>query len=137
MCTPAHVLQVVEDEVFPDGTVLRKGTKVIYAMYTMGRMESIWGDDCREYRPERWLRDGRFAGESAYKFTAFNGGPRLCLGKDFAYYQMKFAAASILRRYRVRVVEGHPVAPKMALTTYMKHGLKVTLAKRDKASSGL
>jgi fatty acid omega-hydroxylase len=127
-------LQVVEDEVFPDGTVLKKGTKVIYAMYSMGRMESIWGDDCREYKPERWLRDGRFVGESAYKFTAFNGGPRLCLGKDFAYYQMKFTAASILRRYRVRVVEGHPVAPKMALTMYMKHGLKVTLTKRSKAN---
>ncbi|KAF8672353.1 hypothetical protein HU200_049555 [Digitaria exilis] len=129
---PVDHKEVVEDEVFPDGTVLKKGTKVIYAMYTMGRMESIWGDDCREYKPERWLRDGRFMGESAYKFTAFNGGPRLCLGKDFAYYQMKFAAASILHRYRVDVVEGHPVAPKIALTMYMKHGLKVTLTKRDK-----
>ncbi|CAN6323686.1 unnamed protein product [Urochloa humidicola] len=132
---PVDHKEVVEDEVFPDGTVLRKGTKVIYAMYAMGRMESIWGDDCREYKPERWLRDGRFTSESAYKFTAFNGGPRLCLGKDFAYYQMKFAAASILLRYRVHVVPGHPVAPKIALTMYMKHGLKVTLAKRDSKSS--
>ncbi|XP_066338205.1 cytochrome P450 86B1-like [Miscanthus floridulus] len=131
---PVDHKEVVEDEVFPDGTVLKKGTKVIYAMYSMGRMESIWGDDCREYRPERWLRDGRFMSESAYKFTAFNGGPRLCLGKDFAYYQMKFAAASILHRYRVHVVEGHPVAPKLALTMYMKHGLKVTLTKRDKTN---
>ncbi|CAN6310708.1 unnamed protein product [Urochloa humidicola] len=131
---PVDHKEVVEDEVFPDGTVLRKGTKVIYAMYAMGRMESIWGEDCREYKPERWLRDGRFMSESAYKFTAFNGGPRLCLGKDFAYYQMKFAAASILLRYRVHVVPGHPVAPKIALTMYMKHGLKVTLSKRDKSS---
>ncbi|XP_047072291.1 cytochrome P450 86B1-like [Lolium rigidum] len=130
---PVDHKEVVEDEVFPDGTVLKKGTKVIYAMYSMGRMESIWGEDCREYRPERWLRDGRFLGESAYKFTAFNGGPRLCLGKDFAYYQMKFVAASLLRRYRVNIVEGHPVTPKMALTLFMKHGLKVTLDKRDKA----
>ncbi|XP_062205545.1 cytochrome P450 86B1-like [Phragmites australis] len=130
---PVDHKEVVEDVVFPDGTVLKTGTKVIYAMYAMGRMESIWGEDCREYRPERWLRDGRFMSESAYKFTAFNGGPRLCLGKDFAYYQMKFAAASILHRYRVDVVEGHPVAPKMALTMYMKHGLKVTLSKRDKS----
>ena len=69
--------------------------------------------------------------ESAYKFTAFNGGPRLCLGKDFAYYQMKFAAASIIYRYGVKVVKDHPVAPKLALTMYMKHGLKVNLIKRD------
>lgn len=116
---------------FPDGTVLKKGTKVVYAIYTMGRMESIWGEDCREFKPERWIRDGRFASESAYKFTAFNGGPRLCLGKDFAYYQMRFVAASILLRYRVHVVENHPVAPKLALTIFMKRGLKVTLSLRE------
>ncbi|KAF5737935.1 Cytochrome P450 family 86 subfamily B polypeptide 1 isoform 1 [Tripterygium wilfordii] len=129
---PVDHKEVVEDEIFPDGTVLKKGTKVIYAIYAMARMEAIWGNDCREYRPERWLRvDGRFMSESAYKFTAFNGGPRLCLGKDFAYYQMKFAAASILYRYHVQVVKGHPVVPKLALTMYMKHGLKVNLIKRD------
>ncbi|KAJ8512295.1 hypothetical protein OPV22_002729 [Ensete ventricosum] len=128
---PVDHKEVVEDEVFPDGTALKKGTKVVYAIFSMGRMESIWGKDCRDYKPERWLKDGRFMSESAYKFTAFNGGPRLCLGKDFAYYQMKFVAASILRRYHVRVAEGHPVVPKMALTMYMKYGLKVTLCRRD------
>lgn len=71
--------------------------------------------------------------ESAYKFTAFNGGPRLCLGKDFAYYQMKFAAASILYRYQVKVTKNHPVEPKLALTMYMKYGLKVNLIRRDEA----
>ncbi|KAI4386509.1 hypothetical protein MLD38_004437 [Melastoma candidum] len=127
---PIDHKEVVEDDVFPDGTVLKKGTKVLYVMYAMGRMEAIWGKDCREFRPERWLRDGRFLSESAYKFAAFNGGPRLCLGKDFAYYQMKFAAASILYRYKVEVVEGHPVVPKLALTMYMKHGLRVRLSRR-------
>lgn len=126
-------LQVVEDDIFPDGTLLKKGTKVIYAIYAMGRMEAIWGKDCGEYKPERWLRDGRYMSESAYKFTAFNGGPRLCLGKDFAYYQMKFVAASILYRYRVEVVKGHVVVPKLALTMYMKHGLKVNLIKRHES----
>ncbi|PKI34256.1 hypothetical protein CRG98_045355 [Punica granatum] len=128
---PIDHKEVVEDDVFPDGTILKKGTKVLYVIYAMGRMEAIWGKDCKEYKPERWLRDGRFMSESAYKFTAFNGGPRLCLGKDFAYYQMKFAAASILYRYRVKVVEGHLVMPKLALTMYMKHGLKVNLFRRD------
>ncbi|KAK4348220.1 hypothetical protein RND71_034559 [Anisodus tanguticus] len=130
---PVDHKEVVEDDVFPDGTVLKKGTKVVYAIYAMGRMEGIWGKDCREYRPERWLRDGRYMSESAYRFSAFNGGPRLCLGKDFAYYQMKFAAASILYRYHVKVVEGHPVMPKMALTMYLKYGLQVNLSRRHES----
>ncbi|KAK6146577.1 hypothetical protein DH2020_020446 [Rehmannia glutinosa] len=130
---PVDHKEVVEDDEFPDGTKLKKGTKVVYAIYAMGRMESIWGKDCREFKPERWLRDHRrFMSESAYKFTAFNGGPRLCLGKDFAYYQMKFVASSILYRYRVVVVENHPVVPKMALTMYLKYGLKVVLTRRDR-----
>ena len=124
---------MIEDDVFPDGTVLKKGTKVVYAIYAMGRMEGIWGKDCRDFKPERWLRDGRFMSESAYKFTAFNAGPRLCLGKDFAYYQMKFAAASIIYRYHVKVVKIHPVEPKLALTMYMKHGLKVNLIRRHES----
>ncbi|KAK8698674.1 hypothetical protein V6N13_114785 [Hibiscus sabdariffa] len=127
---PVDHKEAVEDDVFPDGMVLKKGTNVVYAIYTMGRMEAICGKDCREYKPERWLRDGKYMSESAYKFTAFNGGPRLCLGKDFAYYQMKFTAASIIYRYHVKVVEDHPIAPKLALTMYMKHGLKVNLIKR-------
>ncbi|KAK4766152.1 hypothetical protein SAY87_007794 [Trapa incisa] len=130
---PIDHKEVLEDDVFPDGTVLKKGTKVLYVIYAMGRMEAIWGPDCKEFKPERWLRDGRFMSESAYKFTAFNGGPRLCLGRDFAYYQMKFAAASILYRYRVKVAGGHPVVPKLALTMYMKHGLKVNLICRTDA----
>ncbi|CAN4123780.1 unnamed protein product [Withania somnifera] len=130
---PVDHKEVVDDDVFPDGTVLKKGTKVVYAIYTMGRMEAIWGKDCREYRPERWLRDGRYVSEPAYRFTAFNGGPRLCLGKDFAYYQMKFSAASILWRYHVKVVEGHPVMPKMALTMYLKYGLQVKLSRRHQS----
>ncbi|KAG6575715.1 Cytochrome P450 86B1, partial [Cucurbita argyrosperma subsp. sororia] len=128
---PVDHKEVVEDDVFPDGTILKKGTKIIYAIYAMGRMEAIWGKDCREFKPERWMKDGRFMSESAYRFTAFNGGPRLCLGRDFAYYQMKYVAASIISRYRVAVVKGHPVEPKLALTFYMKDGLKVNLIKRE------
>ncbi|XP_045798290.1 cytochrome P450 86B1-like, partial [Trifolium pratense] len=128
---PMDHKEVVEDDTFPDGTELKKGTKVIYAIYSMGRMESIWGKDCLEYKPERWLtKEGNFMSESAYKFTAFNGGPRLCLGKDFAYYQMKYVAASIIFHYHVKVVENHPIVPKLSLTLYMKHGLKVNLHRR-------
>ncbi|KAH1031120.1 hypothetical protein J1N35_043294 [Gossypium stocksii] len=127
---PVDMKEAAEDDVLPDGTVIKTGTKVVYAIYTMGRIESIWGKDCREYKPKRWLRDGNYMSESAYKFSAFNGGPRLCLGKYFAFYQIKFTAASILYRYTVKVVKGHPVAPKIALTMYMKYELMVNLINR-------
>jgi len=98
-------------------------------------METIWGPDCLEFKPERWIgmsSDGQamINHESAYKFAAFNGGPRVCLGKNMAYMQMKAAAAGILRRFQVRVVENHLVVPKISLILTMKHGLRVILTRR-------
>lgn len=124
-------MQVIEDEVFPDGTEIKKGTKVLYCAYAMGRMESLWGKDCRKFKPERWISGGQFTSEPAYRFPAFNGGPRLCLGKDFSYFQMKIIAANIMTQFRVHIIPAHPVLPKLALTMYMKHGLKVVLQKRE------
>ncbi|KAM3706189.1 hypothetical protein ACJW31_03G134800 [Castanea mollissima] len=127
---PIDFKQVIEDDVFPDGTMIKKGSRVIYSIYSMARMESIWGKDCLEFKPERWLKDGQFVSENQFKYVVFNAGPRLCLGKKFAYMQMKMVAASILLRYEVKVVEGHKVDPKLTTTLYMKHGLLVTIKPR-------
>ncbi|KAL5701233.1 hypothetical protein ACHQM5_026594 [Ranunculus cassubicifolius] len=131
---PLNIREVQKDDQLPNGLKLKKGVKLIYCMYAMGRMEKVWGKDCREFKPERWLKDGSFVAESPYKFPAFNAGLRNCLGKDIAYYQMKVVAASIIHRYRVHVVENHPVVPKLSTVLLMKYGLQVTLARRSDQS---
>ncbi|KAG9446463.1 hypothetical protein H6P81_012591 [Aristolochia fimbriata] len=132
---PIDFKQVLEDDVFPGGLPIKKGAKVIYSLYSMARMEAIWGKDCREFKPERWIREGQFMSESQFKYAVFNAGPRLCIGKKFAFMQMKMVAASILSNYRVCVDEGHVVAPKITTTLYMKYGLKVTFHPRLSTSN--
>ncbi|KAK4578511.1 hypothetical protein RGQ29_028561 [Quercus rubra] len=69
------------DDTLPDGFSVRKGDMVAHQPYAMGRMRFIWGNDAEEFKPERWLdEDGLFRQESPFKFTAFQGGPRICLG---------------------------------------------------------
>ena len=97
-------------------------------------MESVWGPKCLEFKPERWINpDGICMKESDYKYPVFNAGPRLCLGREIAYVNMKCVAAHLLLRYRVRVDPEHPVKPKFGLTMFMQHGLKVTLQPREDA----
>ncbi|KAI3471079.1 hypothetical protein Pfo_027742 [Paulownia fortunei] len=85
------------DDTFPDGFSVKKGNLVSYLPYAMGRMKSLWGEDAEEFRPERWLdENGTFQQESSFKFTAFQAGPRICLGKEFAYRQMKVFASVLL-----------------------------------------
>ncbi|XP_044502185.1 cytochrome P450 86A8-like [Mangifera indica] len=130
---PEDSKHVISDDVLPDGTFVPAGSSVTYSIYATGRMRSTWGDDCLEFRPERWLSsDGKkFMMHNSYKFVAFNAGPRICLGKDLAYLQMKSVAAAVLLRHRLTVVAGHKVEQKMSLTLFMKYGLKVNVHKRE------
>lgn len=130
---PEDSKHVVADDILPDGTFVPAGSSVTYSIYSAGRMKSTWGEDCLEFRPERWLSADRksFVTHDPFKFVAFNAGPRICLGKDLAYLQMKSIAAAVLLRHRLSVVAGHKVEQKMSLTLFMKYGLKVNVHNRD------
>ncbi|XP_078148285.1 cytochrome P450 86A1-like [Carex rostrata] len=131
---PQDVKYVVEDDVLPDGTAVPAGSAITYSIYSVGRMESIWGKDCMEFKPERWLsvEGDRFEPvKDSYRFVAFNGGPRTCLGKDLAYLQMKSIASAVLLRHKVVLVPGHKVQQKMSLTLFMKNGLRVHVKPRN------
>ncbi|XVF80088.1 hypothetical protein PTKIN_Ptkin15bG0042200 [Pterospermum kingtungense] len=130
---PEDSKHVVADDILPDGTFVPAGSAVTYSIYSVGRMRSTWGDDCLEFRPERWLSaDGKeFINHDSYKFVAFNAGPRICLGKSLAYLQMKSVVAAALLRHKLTLAPGHKVEQKMSLTLFMKYGLKVNVHGRD------
>ncbi|KAK9910698.1 hypothetical protein M0R45_034649 [Rubus argutus] len=94
------------DDIIPDGFRVKKGDRIIYMAYAMGRMPYIWGSDAEDFRPERWLENEIFKPESPFKFVAFHAGPRICLGKDFAYRQMKIVAMALLSFFRLKLTDG-------------------------------
>ncbi|GJR78739.1 cytochrome P450 704C1-like protein isoform X1 [Tanacetum coccineum] len=113
-----------KDDILPDGCKIKKGDGISYMPYPMGRMTYIWGEDAEEFRPERWLRDGVFQPESPFKFTAFHGGPRICLGKEFAYRQMKIMAAFLVFFFKFRLVdESKEATYRTMFTLHMDKGL--------------
>uniref|UniRef100_A0A0E0L1Y6 Cytochrome P450 n=1 Tax=Oryza punctata TaxID=4537 RepID=A0A0E0L1Y6_ORYPU len=133
----------VGDDVLPGGAAVRAGWFANYSAYAMGRMEKLWGEDCLEFSPERWLCDGdgdgdggEFVAVDAARYPVFHAGPRACLGKEMAYVQMKTVAAAVLRRFTVDVAAPVPAmetppAYEMTATMKMKGGLWVRLRKRE------
>ncbi|KAJ4845689.1 hypothetical protein Tsubulata_028768 [Turnera subulata] len=122
---------ILEDDILPDGTKVKAGGMVTYVPYSMGRMEYNWGPDAAAFKPERWLKDGFFQNASPFKFTAFQAGPRICLGKDSAYLQMKMALALLCRFFKFSLKPNHPVQYRMMTILSMAHGLKVNIARRS------
>ncbi|XP_030474405.2 cytochrome P450 704C1-like [Syzygium oleosum] len=119
------------DDVLPDGYHVKKGDGVYYLAYSMGKMHNIWGEDAEDFKPERWLKDGIFQNESPFKFVAFHAGPRICLGKDFAYRQMKIVSIALLRFFRFRLAdETRPVTYKVMFTLHIDNGLHLRAVPR-------
>ncbi|KAJ3697589.1 hypothetical protein LUZ61_001294 [Rhynchospora tenuis] len=113
------------DDTLPDGFDVNKGDVVYYQPYPMGRMKFLWGDDADDFRPERWLNnDGIFVPQSPFKFTAFQAGPRICLGKEFAYRQMKIVAATLLYFFKFQLWDSsREVKIKTTMTLQIDGGL--------------
>ncbi|KAJ0239893.1 hypothetical protein HA466_0226090 [Hirschfeldia incana] len=122
---PLNMRCAENDDILADGHRVKKGDNIYYMAYAMGRMTYVWGQDAEEFKPERWLKDGVFQQESPFKFISFHGGPRICLGKDFAYRQMKIVAMVLLHFFRFKLAddERSNVRYKRMLTLHIEGGL--------------
>ncbi|CAH8369307.1 unnamed protein product [Eruca vesicaria subsp. sativa] len=87
----------VKPDVLPSGHKVAANSTVMFFLYAMGRMKSIWGHDALEFKPERWVSEtGRLRHEPSYKFFSFNAGPRTCPGKHTAMTDMKIIVVQLL-----------------------------------------
>ena len=136
---PTDGKEAVEDDVLPDGTKVKKGMTVTYHVYAMGRMEQIWGEDWAEFRPERWLeRDvaadkWKFVAKDSFSYPVFQAGPRICLGKEMAFLQMKRVVGGVLKRFKVvpeKREDGKEPEFVAYLTGKMIGGFPVTVVER-------
>ncbi|KAI3846875.1 hypothetical protein MKX03_008468 [Papaver bracteatum] len=136
---PVESKEAENDDILPDGTIIKKGMIVLYSSYAMGRMENLWGLDWNEFKPDRWLQrenvTGKlcFVGKDSYTYPVFNAGPRVCLGKEMAFLQMKVIVVEFLRRFHVvPTANGNNIAPVFVsyVTAKMKGGFPVKIGKR-------
>lgn len=127
---PMDTKMALGADVLPDGTVIRPNDRVSYNVFAMARLPKIWGEDCDEFKPERWLKDGEFVPVSSFKFPVFQGGPRICLGKELAVTQMKQIAAKLLDKFEFEVLQKHPPLLYKSLVLRMLNGMPARVRPR-------
>ncbi|KAJ7454338.1 cytochrome P450 [Mycena galericulata] len=89
-----------------------RGTTLFLGIAGANRLESVWGDDAKEWKPERWLqgdlnreppRDrlpGIYAG-----MMSFLGGARSCIGYKFAQIEIKILLLTLISRFEFSLTE--------------------------------
>ncbi|KAI9925143.1 hypothetical protein MW887_006063 [Aspergillus wentii] len=91
----------------PDGTApigVRAHTRVIYSTMIMQRDAENYDSpgspnyfDPSKWVPERWLSSWS---PRPWHFIPFNGGPRICIGQQFATIEMGYTIARILQAFQ-------------------------------------
>ncbi|KAI9019676.1 cytochrome P450 [Hyaloraphidium curvatum] len=104
---PAQGKTATADTVLPgSGIKIDKGMIVGWNNWAMGRLTEVWGPDAEEFKPERWMLEegGVMKQNSRVKHYVFNGGPRLCLGINFAQQEATVFLSTLIRRFKLTLV---------------------------------
>lgn len=99
----AYARQAQRDLVI-EGYEIKKGQTITIGHIAMGRNPRYY-EEPESFRPERWTRQlERRLPRGAY--TPFAGGPRVCLGKQFAMMEMRMILATLVQRMEITIPEG-------------------------------
>ncbi|KAJ7511189.1 cytochrome P450 [Mycena galericulata] len=76
-------------------------TTIPYGPIVMHRRKDLWGPDALDFDPERFIdeRLHKYLIPNPFIFLPFNGGPRICLGQQFAYHEASFILIRLLQSF--------------------------------------
>jgi cytochrome P450 len=81
------------------------------------------------FDPERWTEEAREA-RPKFSYFPFGGGPRVCIGEQFAWMEGILLLAAIGQHWRMRLAKGQIVQPQPMVTLRPKYGMKMILERR-------
>ena len=101
---------------------------VLMSQYVMHR-DARWFPDPERFDPERFAPE-RHSERPKFAYFPFGGGPRVCIGEQFAWLEGIIALATIAQRWRLRLVPNHPVALQPIITLRPKYGMRMIIESR-------
>lgn len=97
---PAYYIDrecIAEDEI--DGYTIPKNTMLLLAIYELHRDVRFW-ETPDAFIPERF--DPEHKKDFSDYYFPFGAGPRMCVGNNFAMYEMVLTIAELLKKYELK-----------------------------------
>lgn len=110
------------------GYLIPAGSDVLISPYVIHRHPDFW------VNPEGF-DPGRFEPQAVqarphYAYIPFGGGPRQCIGNNFALLEGTLILAMLTRQFELDLIPGYPVEPEPTITLRPSHGIHMTLRSR-------
>ena len=112
------------------GYRIARDSLVILSPWVTHRHPRFWPNP-EGFDPERFAAgaDKR----PRYAYFPFGGGPRQCIGNNFALMEADLVLATLVQRFDADLVPGSPVTPAAYITLRPSHGLPMVLRRRSPA----
>jgi cytochrome P450 len=126
---PAYIiLRLSVEDCEMGGYKIPRGSSVGTSSWVVHR-DARFFPDPEKFLPERWTEEFQRS-LPRYAYFPFGGGPRVCIGAQFAMMEAMLALAGIAQRYSLKLVPGHPVETSPSITLRPRFGLRMTLHRR-------
>ncbi len=134
MYSPAWVVgrRVLSDYAIENKTgsdVLRRGDIVLMAQAVMHFDARFWTNPDR-FDPDRWTPEAD-AARPNFAYFPFGGGPRVCIGEQFAWMEVMLLLATLGQQWQMRLAPGQIIAGKPIITLRPKFGMRMVLTRRE------
>ena len=114
---------IAEDEI--GGYRIAPRTNILISSFITHRHPAFW-EDPERFDPERF-RAANSESRPHFAYLPFGGGPRICIGSGFAMAEAQLVLATIVQRYRLRLVPGRSVELHPLITLRPRSGVWMTL----------
>ena len=126
---PAWVMtRRAAEQVEIGGYVVPAGSNIIVSPWVTHR-DARFFPNPEAFDPERWCGD-REQAIPKFAYFPFGGGPRVCIGNNFALMEAAILLAAVAQRFQISLVQEQTVEPMPSITLRPKNGVPVRLRRR-------
>ncbi len=111
------------------GYTIPKGSIIMMSMYVVHHDGRYW-DQPDEFLPERFATANE-ENIPKYAYFPFGGGPRVCIGNQFAMMEAELVLATVLQRYHLSLVPGQQIKLNPLVTLRPEPDIQMRISKRD------
>lgn len=123
-------------DVLPGNYKVNAGQDIMISVYNIHHSPQVW-EKAEVFEPERFDPDGPLPNETNtdFRFIPFSGGPRKCVGDQFAMLEAIVALAIFLQHMDFELVPDQNISMTTGATIHTTNGLFMNLSQRKTKSA--